>query len=117
MCIRDRDYRSAKKYILQRLEHELSDHLYYHGVHHTKDVLKITKKLCKDEKVSKTDTTLLKTAALFHDAGFLLPTIPAITGPVCTPILTSKQFFPIFALSNCSFFINSAISRAALTTS
>ncbi|MBT8196523.1 MAG: HD domain-containing protein, partial [Bacteroidia bacterium] len=38
--------------------------------HHTFDVLKITRELCALENVSRKNSTLLKTAALFHDCGF-----------------------------------------------
>jgi len=65
------DYSSSKTFILEKLERELPTDLYYHGLHHTLDVLETTKALCKEEKISTHDTTLLKTAALYHDAGFL----------------------------------------------
>ena len=66
------DYSAAKAHILQKLERELSDQLYYHGLHHTLDVLKVTKELCEAEEVAIRDTLLLKTAALYHDAGFTI---------------------------------------------
>ncbi|MEM9822770.1 MAG: HD domain-containing protein [Bacteroidota bacterium] len=65
------DYPAAKAYILRQLENNLSDLLYYHGVHHTLDVLKRTDELCHDEKIPPYETTLLKTAALYHDCGFM----------------------------------------------
>ena len=64
------DYRGAKAFILEKLENELTDKLTYHGKHHTLDVLNITRELCIAENVSRKNTTLLKTAALFHDCGF-----------------------------------------------
>ena len=64
------DYRGAKAFILNKLENELTDKLTYHGKHHTLDVLKITRELCALENVSRKNTTLVKTAALFHDSGF-----------------------------------------------
>ncbi|HFC01349.1 MAG TPA: HD domain-containing protein [Phaeodactylibacter sp.] len=64
-------YESAKKFILGKLEKELPKQLTYHGVHHTLDVLNITTELCLAEKISKKNTLLLKTAALFHDSGFV----------------------------------------------
>lgn len=63
-------YRAAKTFILEKLKRELTDKLTYHGRHHTLDVLKITSELCEAENVSKKNTKLLKTAALFHDCGF-----------------------------------------------
>lgn len=65
------NYRAAKQFIFKRLRNELSDKLYYHGLHHTLDVLKVAKELCASERVSRHDTMLVKTAALFHDAGFV----------------------------------------------
>jgi len=65
------DYSASKDYILEKLERELSPDLYYHGLHHTLDVLNTAEFLCKEEKINKHNTILLKTAALFHDAGFL----------------------------------------------
>ncbi|MDG1432375.1 MAG: HD domain-containing protein [Saprospiraceae bacterium] len=64
------DYKAAKLFILRKMESELTSKLTYHGVHHTLDVLKITSELCEEENISKRETKLLKTAALFHDCGF-----------------------------------------------
>ena len=65
------DYQAAKSYIIQRLETELSSDLYYHGLHHTLDVLDAVERLANAEAISSSDTMLLRTAALFHDAGFI----------------------------------------------
>lgn len=65
------DYRAAKQFILTKLREELSDQLVYHGLHHTLDVLKMAKELCDSEGVNEHDKMLVKTAALFHDAGFV----------------------------------------------
>ena len=65
------DYRAAKQFILTKLRAELSDQLVYHGLHHTLDVLKMATELCEREGVSEHDRVLVKTAALFHDAGFI----------------------------------------------
>ncbi|MEL6865083.1 MAG: HD domain-containing protein [Bacteroidota bacterium] len=66
------DYQAAKDYILQRLRKELSEDLYYHGLHHTLDVLRITKEVCRMEGVEHHQRILLQTAALYHDSGFVL---------------------------------------------
>lgn len=65
------NYKKAERYIIRRLEKELPEGLYYHGLHHTLDVLDATIRLARMEKVSKEETILLKTAALYHDAGFI----------------------------------------------
>ena len=65
------DYRAAKQFIIAKLRTELSDQLYYHGLHHMLDVLRTSTELCASEGVQGRDLTLVKTAALFHDAGFI----------------------------------------------
>lgn len=65
------DYRAAKQFILARLRAELSDQLYYHGLHHTMDVLRVAGELCAAENVRGRELGLVKIAALFHDAGFV----------------------------------------------
>lgn len=69
------NYHAAKAFILDKLERELSDKLTYHGLHHTLDVLSTTEELCYFEKVPPYDALLLKTAALFHDAGFTVSNV------------------------------------------
>ena len=59
-----------KKYVFDRLNNELSDKLTYHGVHHTRSVLKACEEYIKRMNLSEKDAFLLKTAALFHDIGF-----------------------------------------------
>ncbi len=65
------DFESTKNYIITRLSNELPPKLYYHGLHHTLDVLNSSEKLAALEGVSGEDLILLKTGALFHDAGFI----------------------------------------------
>ena len=61
----------AKDYILRRLITELPKNLYYHGAHHTFDVVKVVKGICGAENIDLKGRILLETAAYFHDAGFL----------------------------------------------
>lgn len=65
------DYRAAKDFILAKLRNELSDQLRYHGIHHTLDVLKMAAEIAESEGIEDHDLLLVKTAALFHDAGFV----------------------------------------------
>lgn len=65
------DYRAAKQFIVAKLRAELSEQLHYHGLHHTLDVLKMASEIGEQEGVDAHDLVLLKTAALFHDAGFV----------------------------------------------
>lgn len=64
------NYQAAKDFITTKLEMELASELTYHGLHHTLDVLVVTEQLCEKLGVGEYETTLLKTAALYHDSGF-----------------------------------------------
>ncbi len=66
----ERDYQKIKKYVFRELK-KLPRNLYYHGIYHTKDVLKAAKRITKLEKISGKKLLILKTAVLFHDIGFL----------------------------------------------
>jgi len=61
----------AQSFLIEKLEQELSPDLTYHSAHHTRSVIQATQLLCEHEKLDEHQTTLLTTAALFHDAGFL----------------------------------------------
>lgn len=66
------DFLAAKRYILERLRQELSQNLYYHGYHHTRDdVLPAVERLAALEELDDEDRLLLFTAALYHDSGYL----------------------------------------------
>lgn len=66
------NFHLAKNYILTRLKDELPHNLRYHGFHHTWDVYEMAIEIAKEEGIDNNeDLTLLKTAALFHDSGFL----------------------------------------------
>lgn len=65
------DYNEVRKVILEKLQKELSQTLSYHSVSHVKDVLEAVERIGKEEGVSEEDLVLLKTAAVFHDSGFI----------------------------------------------
>lgn len=65
------NYRNAEKYIVKRLSGDLPSGLHYHGIHHTMDVCECVERLAIWEGVKGEELYLLKTAALFHDAGFI----------------------------------------------
>lgn len=65
------EYKKVKKYILNKLENELPEHLSYHSVAHVLDVINAAKQIAAEEGVEGDDLTLLATAALFHDTGFV----------------------------------------------
>ena len=64
-------YIKAEKYIVNRLKKELPSNLYYHSLRHTLDVCAAVERLALMEGIEGDDIFLLKTAALYHDAGFV----------------------------------------------
>jgi uncharacterized protein len=64
-------FHNARLFILALLKKALPPTLYYHDVHHTIDVLNAVILIAETENISKSDLLLLKTAALFHDCGFI----------------------------------------------
>lgn len=62
-------FTDLQEYILDKLEKELPANLYYHNVKHTVDVVTQVELIGLGEGVTDEDLLLLKTAALFHDAG------------------------------------------------
>jgi uncharacterized protein len=58
--------------IFRRLDHELPEHLYYHSPQHTRNVIERSVFLAKEEGMGENDIDLIKVAALYHDAGFLI---------------------------------------------
>lgn len=65
------DYQAVNKVIIQKLQEELPEHLSYHSVAHVLDVIEATIRIAAGEGISGEALVLLKTAALFHDTGFL----------------------------------------------
>lgn len=66
------DYKAASAYILSRLSNELAADYYYHNVAHTLNVIEVTEQLAESEGITDPETLLLlRTAALYHDTGFL----------------------------------------------
>ena len=56
---------------VERLVSRLDPTLYYHSADHTKDVLRQTMELAREDALDSRDVLLLAIAAAFHDAGFL----------------------------------------------
>ena len=66
------DYERAYAYALERLERELPSNLCYHSLQHTRDdVLPAVERLAAHEGVRGEDFLLLRTAAVYHDLGFV----------------------------------------------
>lgn len=89
-------YDDVKKVILKKLETELPKHFFYHSVAHAKDVLKAAINLGKKEKINGDDLIMLKTAALFHDSGFLF----GAKDHEANSCKIAKELLPNFKYSN-----------------
>ncbi len=63
-------YIKIRKKAMEILNSDLSPKLYYHGVHHSLDVLEVINQYIKREKVGKHNAKLLRIGTLFHDIGF-----------------------------------------------
>ncbi len=64
-------FEKAYNFLMAKLEKGLPSYTTYHNTEHTKNVINAASYLADLENVSGDDRTLLLTAALFHDAGFL----------------------------------------------
>ena len=64
------DTRAAKAFILKKLRDQLPEGRTYHSLEHTLDVMAAVIDIAEQEEVSTEELELLKTAALYHDAGF-----------------------------------------------
>ncbi len=64
-------YDKVYEFITGQLEHGLPHYLSYHHLQHTKNVIAAVELLSAGEKITGEDLLLLRTAALFHDTGFL----------------------------------------------
>ncbi len=67
-----RQFTDLQEYILDKLDRELPPFLYYHNTRHTIDVINQVEILGYGEGVSDEELLLLKTAALFHDTGYIV---------------------------------------------
>jgi uncharacterized protein len=65
------DQAAAELYILGKLRHGLPRHRTYHSLSHTLDVYRTVVEIGTAEGITGEKLDLLRTAALFHDTGFL----------------------------------------------
>jgi len=65
-------FTDLQELILDKMERELPQSLYYHNTKHTVDVVTQVELIGLGEGVSEEDLLLLKTAALFHDTGHIV---------------------------------------------
>jgi len=64
-------YEQVYMFMMNKLEKELPSWLTYHNADHTRSVIASVEYLAKAENRTAEEITLLNTAALFHDTGFL----------------------------------------------
>ena len=64
-------YEQVHTFMIDKLERGLPSYLTYHDVQHTKNVIAAAEHLAAGENLIGKELVLLKTAALFHDTGFL----------------------------------------------
>lgn len=60
-----------REMVYMKLKKELKPTLYYHNFQHTVDVCESVDRLAEMENLNGEDLILLRTAALFHDTGFI----------------------------------------------
>lgn len=65
------NYYKAERHIIKVLEKGLSPKLHYHSIEHTKDVVRAVERYALLEGVTDEGLFLLKSAATYHDAGFV----------------------------------------------
>ncbi len=68
-------YIKIRKKAFEILNSKLPQKLYYHGAHHTYDVLKVINKSITREKIDIYTAKLLRIGALYHDIGFAISNI------------------------------------------
>jgi len=65
-----KEYLNLRKKALEILNSKLSEDFYYHGVHHTLDVLDVINQYIKREKIDHYTAKLMRISVLLHDIGF-----------------------------------------------
>lgn len=91
------NFEDAKAYVLRRLETELSPRLIYHTLAHTRDeVVPAVEQLAASEDISGEDLLLLRTAAYFHDIGYIVDP----NGHEITSIRIAKEVLPGFGYTS-----------------
>lgn len=66
-----KDWNVLYDYVLTCLKEKLPPYLTYHHWQHTLHVIEMSEFIARQENISNEEILLIKTAALFHDAGFI----------------------------------------------
>lgn len=64
-------FKVLEEKLIIKLDECLDSRLYYHNSKHTLDVIEQAERIAKEEGINGHDLEILKTAALYHDSGFL----------------------------------------------
>lgn len=103
------DFEKAKEYALKRLELELPAVLSYHSMEHTRDeVLPAVEQLAAMEGVEGEDLLLLRTAAWYHDIGF----IKQLDDHESASVQMAGEILPSFGYTSAHIQVISDIIRA-----
>lgn len=89
-------YEQVYSFLITKLERELPAHLSYHNAAHTRSVIAAVEELAARENITEQELVLLKTAALFHDAGFLQQS----AGHEEISCIISREYLPAYGYSN-----------------
>ncbi len=91
------NFEQARQYAEQRLEQHLPSHFVYHGIGHTRDeVVPAVEALAAMEGITGTSLLLLRTAAWYHDLGYIENPVhhELIGARMATEILPSFGYKP-----------------------
>lgn len=104
------NFTKIKQFVVSYLKEHLSKDLYYHGLHHTFDVLEFALEIAEAEKIMKKELALLKIAVLFHDIGF----VHTYAGHEEEGCKLANQFLPDFKVSQEDIDIICGMIRATI---
>jgi adenylate cyclase len=90
------DFEHMRKDIINQLKALLPEHVVYHDIHHTLNVEKAAIRYAKLEGLDEESIILLRTAVLYHDAGYILQ--PEQNEPFAIKMAGDK--LPKFGYSN-----------------
>ncbi len=102
------NFEESRLYVIDRLQSELRPNLYYHCLNHTLDVLESAIRLAKMEMIGEHEMMLIKTAALYHDAGMLY----AYDGHEEASVRLANSVLPGFGFSEKDISIINGMIRA-----
>jgi HD superfamily phosphodiesterase len=89
------EFEALKKHVLGLLEEKLDKDLTYHCLEHTKDVMESAIRIANWEGINGHELCLVKSAALFHDIGFL----DTYNDHETVSIIRAKEILPKFGCS------------------